>query len=172
MKKYILMVIAPENFRDEEFFEPKEVFEQNGFEVIVASTETGTAKGTQGGTFDIDFTVDRAKSERYDAIVISGGGGSRKHLWDNKTLHKLLNDFNSENKTVAAICISPVVLAKAGLLKEKKCTVFNDTESIEIIKKAGGKLDIEKNVVRDGNIITANGPAASKAFGEEVIKKL
>ncbi len=170
MKKYILMVIAPESFRDEEFFEPKEVFEKNGYEVVVASTKEGAAKGSQGGTFDVEFTLDRAKSERYDAIVISGGGGSRDYLWDNKTLHKILNDFNKENKTIAAICISPVVLAKAGLLKDKKCTVFNDPVSIEIIKKAGGKLDIKKEVVRDGNIVTANGPKASTAFGEEVIK--
>lgn len=172
MKKYILMLIAPENFRDEEFFEPKKVFEDNGYEVVVTSTQTGTAKGSQGGSYNIDYPVDRVSSSRYDAIVVSGGSGSRVHLWNNKTVHKILQEFHSEQKTIAAICISPVVLANAGILNGRECTVFNDPESIRIIKGAGGIPSLQKDVVRDGKIVTANGPKASTAFGLEIIKSV
>ena len=46
----IVMIIAPENYRDEEFQEPKGVFEEKGFEVTVASKGVKEAKGMLGGT--------------------------------------------------------------------------------------------------------------------------
>ena len=44
MKK-IVFVVAPTNFRDEEYIEPKNIFEAAGIEVITASTVIGTLYG-------------------------------------------------------------------------------------------------------------------------------
>jgi len=46
--KKVLMIIASQNFRDEEFLTPKQIFEKAGFNVIVASSSLNTAKGTLG----------------------------------------------------------------------------------------------------------------------------
>ena len=47
--KKILMVIAQQDFRDEELFEPKEVFEGAGASVFVAAPRKETATGMLGG---------------------------------------------------------------------------------------------------------------------------
>ncbi|WNY24743.1 DJ-1/PfpI family protein [Methanolapillus millepedarum] len=167
----ILMVIAPERFRDEEFFRPKEVFEKNGFSVTVASTKPGVAQGAKGGSYKVDIPVKDAKADDYDAIAISGGAGSKAYLWNDPALHTLLKDAYAKNKIVSAICISPVVLAKAGLLSGKNATVFNDPDAISAMNAAGSKLRPE-HVVRDGRLITGDGPDVSYDFGEEILKAI
>ncbi|MFH1327320.1 MAG: hypothetical protein ABIH76_00475 [Candidatus Bathyarchaeota archaeon] len=41
--KKVLMIIAPQDFRDEELLETREVLEKGGVETVVASTVAGTA---------------------------------------------------------------------------------------------------------------------------------
>lgn len=166
--KRVLMVIAPEKFRDEEFFEPKEIFEKEGFDITVASVKKTTAVGALGGKQKTDAALSDLSADGFDGICISGGGGSRTYLWDNKDLHRLINEFNDAGKPVGAICISPVVLAKAGVLKGRKCTVFNDEEGIKIIEESGSEVNPEKSMVCDGKIVTANGPKASVQFGRKM----
>ena len=167
----ILMIVAPERFRDEEFFHPREVFLKHGYDVAVGSTRLGKATGVKGGDVDVDILIENASADDYDAISIAGGGGSKGFLWDNPDLHRLLNDAFSKGKVVSAICISPVVLAKAGLLNGKKAAIFDAPDAIEEMKKAGANLKPEP-VVRDGNIVTGNGPECSYDFGEEIVKIL
>ncbi|WNY22970.1 hypothetical protein MmiHf6_02640 [Methanimicrococcus hongohii] len=169
--KKILMIVAPERFRDEEFFEPRDVFEQNGYQVVVGSTRLGKATGVKGGDVDVDILIDDASANDYDAIAISGGGGSKAFLWDNPKLHALLNDASAKGKVVSGICISPVVLAKAGLLNGKAACVFPDDEAISEMEKAGANLKDEA-VVKDGKIITGNGPECAAEFGETVVEAI
>ncbi len=171
MVNNILMIIAQNDFRDEEFLEPKKVFESNNSKITVASVTTKEARGMLNTTVKPDIRIADANANDYDAIVVVGGMGSKKYLWENKKLHNLLQDANNKNKIIAAICISPVVLAKSKLLTDKKCTVFNDPESIKLISKAGGIYE-NKDVRVDGNIITGRDPKSAKKFGKEIIKAL
>lgn len=169
--KEVLMVIAQENFRDEEFFEPKKVFEDNGIDVTVASSSKETATGMLGGTAKPDINISDANMDDYDAIVISGGSGSKEYLWSNKDLHKLVNKAYKDNKIVSAICVSPVVLAKSGILKGKNVTVFDDPNSITEIKECGACYE-NKSVVSCENIITGKGPDYAEEFGKAVLNAL
>jgi len=45
MSKKVLMVIAPQDFRDEEFEKPYELLKKNKIEVTVASTSLNPSKG-------------------------------------------------------------------------------------------------------------------------------
>lgn len=167
----ILMIVAHERFRDEEFFEPRAVFEKQGYQVIVGSTRLGKAAGALGGEVDVDILIDDASADDYDAIAISGGGGSKAFLWDNQKLHALLNDAAAKGKVVSAICISPVILAKAGLLGGRGASVYPAVDAIEEMKKAGADLK-EDAVVKDGLIITGNGPECAAEFGEAVVEAI
>ncbi len=168
----ILMVIAPKNFRDEELFIPKKIFEDNGYEVEVVSTTKGIHVGMLGGIIETNKTIYEINNiSQYSALVIPGGIGSKEYLWNNKKLQDIVREFYKENKVIGAICLSPVILAKAGILKGKKATVFPDKEAIEELKK-GGAIYIDKGVVVDGNIVTAKSPKYAKEFGEEIIKLL
>ncbi|MEM3518192.1 MAG: DJ-1/PfpI family protein [Nitrososphaerales archaeon] len=170
-KKKVLMIIAPKNFRDEELLEPKNILEKAGVEVKIASTMKGKAKGMLGASVDVETTVDEVNPADYDAVIIVGGSGSQTYLWDNKRVHEVVKEANNLGKIVSAICISPVVLARAGLLSGKKATVFRTNETINELKKAGANVS-GAPVEVDGKIITGRGPEAAKEFGKKILESI
>ncbi|MBI3600780.1 MAG: DJ-1/PfpI family protein [Nitrospinae bacterium] len=167
--KNILMVIAPERFRDEELNHPKEIFEKEGGMVKIACKRTGKCTGMFGATATPDMLIKDAKSADYDAVAVVGGMGSPEHLWGDAQLHKLLQEADKAGKVVAAICLSGAVLARAGILKNKEATVFETPESLKELQKGGARF-VRKDVVISGKIITANGPEAAKSFGTAIVE--
>jgi len=167
----ILFVIAPDKFRDEEFEVPQKAFEEAGIGYDVASTRIGTCVGFFGASVEAGITIEDAKEENYDGIVIPGGIGAQDALWGNSALMDLVKKFNEKGKVVSAICLSPVVLAQAGLLEGRQATVYKSPASVHEMKRGGANL-VDVAVVADLNIITGNGPAASLEFTEMIIEKL
>lgn len=164
----ILMIIAPTNFRDEEYFEPKSIFESMGYIVNTASTVTGEVNGSRGGKAFADIALGDVVAEKYECVVVVGGSGS--YVYDqNSNIHKIVNDFYNQNKFTTAICHAPIILAKAGLLKGKKATVFNG-DAQQLINL--GVNYIAKPVVQDDLLITADGPSSAKLFAITICKQL
>jgi len=164
--KTILMVIAPSDFRDEELFVPKEFFEKNGAEVVIASETKGTAKGMLGGTVSVDLSVSEVDISDYDAVVFVGGSGIELHkLYEADAYLKLAVDADSTEKVIGAICLGPMVPASAGILSGKDATVFES--GISHITGKGANYTGEV-VTRDGRIITGEGPHAAEEFARTV----
>jgi len=169
--KKIVMIIAPENFRDEEYQIPKEIFESYGISVTTASTRTGRAKGMLGAEVNLEYAILDLRPSDFDAVVVVGGVGSREYLWNSPEVINFVKKAYELEKIVAAICLSPVVLAKAGILRDKKATVYPDREAIELLKENGANYT-GKGVEVDGRIVTGNGPKMAKHFAEEIVKLL
>lgn len=169
--KKILLVIAQEQFRDEECFVPKQLFEAAGAEVKVAAESTKAAVGALGGSIKPDLRISDARISDYDAIVISGGSGSKKYLWDDKALQKLVKEADAQKKVVSAICISPVVLARTGILRGKESTVFKSPDTLQELKEHGA-VYLDRDVVVSGRIVTGRDPKSADAFGRAVLKAL
>ncbi len=167
----ILMVVAPDQFRDEELLEPKRIFEEQGAEVVVASTRSGEAKGMLGAKVTPDAQITDLNASEFDAVTVVGGMGSPTHLWDNHTLHNILREMNQANKVVSAICLSGAALARAGVLERKEATVWPMPESLKALDEGKAKYK-QQPVVKDGRTITANGPEAAREFGETIVKEL
>jgi protease I len=68
-------------------------------------------------------------------------------------------------RVVGAICLAPVILANAGVLKGKSATVAG-TEAKAI--EAAGARYTGPGVMVDGNVVTANAPKASRLFGVKI----
>jgi len=169
--KRVVMVIAPEQFRDEELFEPKAVLEREGAAVVVASKRLGKAVGMLGGSYTPEKLLAEVSGREYAAVLVVGGMGSPTHLWEDETLHKILQDAERAGKIVGAICLSGAVLAKAGVLTGRKATVYKTDESVAALRK-GGASYVTEDVVVDGRIVTASGPQAATKFGEAVARLL
>ena len=149
---------------------PREIFEKAGYKVITASFKNGIAFGAEGGEVKVDILVKNANAKDYDAIVFVGGSGAFKYL-DREDAHQLANSVMQENKILSAICIAPVALAKAGVLRGKNATVWSsimDKSAVRELEKNSANY-LDKDVVQDGRIITANGPGAAKEFGETIV---
>jgi len=166
--KKVVMIIASQNFRDEELFETRRVLESAGAKVTVASTTTQQAVGMLGGKARPDVLLKNVSARDYDAVVFVGGSGAAQY-WDDPIAHKLASDAAAAGKVVAAICIAPVTLARAGLLKGKKATVWKSQMS-DLTK--GGAVCTSASVETDGKIVTADGPSSAAAFGKAIIKAL
>lgn len=162
--KPILMVIAPDHFRDEELFETQAAIEAAGFKTVIASTHQGECIGTKGGKATASIEIASVKSDDYQSVVFVGGNGSKVYF-HNKTAHSIAQEMYQQGKVVSAICIGPVILAEAGLLKNKKATVYES--EINTIKDLGATYTGE-SVTQDGQLITGNGPAASTLFGKTI----
>jgi protease I len=167
----LLVAIAPDRYRDEELDKPLAVFQKAGIKTDIASIKTGTCTGMLGGTAHASLTFDRADPSLYAGIVIIGGTGSPAYLWGDRDLARLTKTLYSEKKIVAAICLSPVVLARAGILRGRKATLYRTPESVAEMK-AGNAVVAEAPVVIDGTVITADGPGAATAFGEAIVSAL
>lgn len=167
----ILIVIAPEKFRDEEFAVPAAALQKAGIGYDVASKQRGSCTGMLGMKVNATLSLEEVDPKAYDGILIVGGGGSQVYLWDDDLLAEMVKYFHTTARVVAAICLAPVVLARAGILKGKKATFFNSPASFRGMK-AGGAILVDKPVVADSRIITANGPAAAEEFAATFIKAL
>jgi len=171
--KKIVMVITFRDFRDAEYFVPKEILEAAGVEIKTASNKLGVAVGADGGDTEVDLLVENLNLAEFDAVVFIGGPGCLKNL-DNETSYRVARETVSQNKVLASICISPVILAKAGVLKGKKATVWSslmDRVPVRILEE-NEAIYQDKPVVVDGKIVTANGPAAAKEFGQAIVDVL
>lgn len=164
----VLLVIAPQVFRDEELFETREEIEKAGFETIIASITKGTCTGKLGGKAEATISIEEVVPADYQSIVFIGGAGSQV-FFDAHTAHDLAWEMYADGKVVAAICAAPVILAKAGLLKDKRATAYPDHE---YTLKQYGAVYTGEAVTVDGKIVTGNGPQSSRAFGQAVAHRI
>lgn len=165
--KKVLMVIPHTQFRDEEFFEPKKVLEDEGATVVVASTTVRICRGMKGGIAQAEIAVADAKADDYAAIVLCGGSSVPEFFWKDKKLQELVTAMSAAGKILAAICLATVVLAKAKLLTGREATVYFLPEAIEELK-AGGATYVKETLVIHNNIILAEGPPDAQRFGQAI----
>lgn len=166
--KKVVMVVASKDFRDEEYEEPKELFEKAKVKVVVASSRLSESKGYFGAIAKPEILIKDINVSEYDAIVFVGGSGASEYFKDPHAL-KLARDAFLNEKIVAAICIAPSILANAGILKGKRATAFS-TEKDNLIKN--GAIWSGNSVEVDGNIVTADGPKVATKFGNTILELL
>ncbi len=162
----VLMIVAPHNFRDEEFQKPHDYFISKGYDVTVASTTTDSIKGMLGLKIKPDKLLSQIIPDSFDMVVMPGGSGAGVFFKDT-TVTKILKSFENRHKIIAAICLSPVTLAKNGLLKGKRATAWPSLFTKRALKR-NGAVYVNKPVVIDGNIITANGPKSALKFAKAI----
>jgi protease I len=168
--KKVAIVIAFRDFRDVEYFIPKEILEKAGAKITTVSNKKGTAVGADGGDVEVDLSIDEVNPSKFDAVVFIGGPGCLQNL-DNENSYKIIKETIEQNKVLGSICISPVILAKAGILVGKKATVWSsllDKSAVKILKDNGAVYE-DENVVVDGKLVTGNGPEAAEEFALKLV---
>lgn len=157
----VLMVIAPDHFRDEEYTHPKEVLEGRGARVVTGSVAPGPCMGKFGTVAMAEVGLDEADHSLFDAIVFVGGAGSRV-FFDDVVAHALVRAAYDTGRVLGAICVASSVLAHAGVLQGKRATAFPTQR--EDLKEYGATFT-GAAVEIDGPVITACGPEAARDFG-------
>ncbi|MBI4227844.1 MAG: DJ-1/PfpI family protein [Candidatus Omnitrophica bacterium] len=160
----VVMVIAHDQFRDEEYARPRALLEEAGAAVAVACSKAAPAKGMLGLTVTPDLTIDKVDPNAYDAVIFVGGMGATEY-WDSPVAHRIAKTMHGQGKVTSAICLAPMTLANAGLLAQKRATMWpSEAEQF----KTKGVVYTGQPVERDGWLITGSGPEAAEAFGRAV----
>lgn len=171
VKNTILFVVSHQGYQPVEYFVPKKLLEQAGFNVVTASNQGGVATALDESTTPVDILIQDAHSEDYDGIFFIGGPDALDYL-DNEQSYKLITDAVANKKIVGAICISTRILAHAQILKGKRATGWNGDNTLASIYKEYDVQYVPKDVVVDGSLITATGPNVAREFGEQIITLL
>jgi protease I len=159
--KRAVFVIAFRGFRDEELLEPRAALEAEGARVQVASSALGTAEGMLGAAVAPDLLYTAIRVGELDALVLVGGDGAAEY-WDDRAAHKLAREAQAQKKVLGAICFAPSTLANAGLLEGRRATCFPSRKGHLVSR---GAIFVAEPAVRDGLLVTGEGPQAARAFG-------
>lgn len=159
-----VLVPLANGFEEIEAVSVIDVLRRAGIEVVTAGLPGTIVEGSRNVKMIADRKIDDVKKEDFDAVVLPGGDPGYVNLSKSKKLTDILTDFNENNKTIAAICASPSILGKLGILDGKKATIYPGMEK-DIPKPRDGK------VVVDGNVITSQGPGTAIDFALEIISR-
>ena len=164
-----VLVFLAEGFEEVEALTVVDYLRRTDIKVdTVSITEDKLVKGAH----DIIVTADKLLSDVkhpqiYNGLIIPGGMPGATNLKDNSNVIKLVKKFDKENKLVAAICAGPIVLQEAGIISGKRVTSYPGFED-----QLEGCNYCKDKVTRDGNIITARGPAIAVDFVMKIIEYL
>lgn len=140
-----------------------------GIEVVTAGLDSGTVEASRGTRLVPDTTLEEARGQDYDMVVLPGGLPGADHLDRDERIHALLRKTVADGGFVAAICAAPKVLARAGLLAGRRATAYPGT--LEALGLPDTVLT-DDPVVRDGPVITSRGPGTAMDFALALIEVL
>lgn len=171
MKK-VLLVVAQNDYQPLEYSIPKRMLESASVEVVIVSNMIGIAKSTGNyNSAKVDLSLGDVEVNNFDGLFFIGGSGALEYL-DNEISYDLLRTWQKTGKPYGAICISPRILAKAGVLKGKKVTGWDGDGELENLLLENGVIYINNPVVVDGNVVTADGPSSAEQFGKKILEVL
>lgn len=168
MKK-VLFIVANIGFQDDEFGIPFSILSEQGHQCEVASGLGGKCRGVFMKSIEKSLKISEVKPEDYDILVFVGGGGAYEQYYQDFDYLALAKNAQA----VAAICIAPTLLSDAGIYQGKQVCGRDDGFGTQIayLQKNGATF-VDQDVVRDGNLITANGPAAAPKFAWAIVDYL
>jgi len=162
-----VLVYLPQQLFNEQEFEPAlRRISLAGVETRLAAADSGVAVSMSQLVVRLDLALRDVNAADYAGFVLIGGSGAAVY-WDDSLLQAKCREFAGSGKVVAAIGIAPVTLARAGVLKGRKATVFRDRTTVDWLRQAGAKFCF-KGMVADRNIITAASFEQARAFGQAV----
>lgn len=164
-----VLVFLADGFEEMEAICTIDILRRAEIEVVTVSIngEYGV-EGSHGITLEADERFEDAVTDGADALILPGGMPGTLNLKQHQGLEKCLLEASQDGKTLlAAICAAPSVLGGLDLLHGKKATCYPGFE-----EQLKGAVKSEMPVVRDGNILTSDGPGHAQAFGLAIVEAL
>jgi protease I len=165
-------ILVTDGFEQVEMTKPREALNQVGAETKIVSLKRGKIQGMQhadkGDKFDVDLTLNEARPEEFDALMIPGGLMNPDALRSNDDALEFTRHFFREGKPVAAICHGPWVLIDAGVVRGRTLTSWPAIKTD--VKNAGGKW-VNEQVVVDNGLVTSRQPDGIPAFNKKMVEE-
>jgi protease I len=164
--------LATDMVEQVELTEPWKAVEDEGGTPELVSLEEGEIQGfnhyDKADTFKVDRTVEEARADDYDALVIPGGVGNPDTMRLDENAVQLVRDFFEQGKPVGVICHGPWMLVEAGVVRGRKVTSWPSLQTD--IRNAGGDW-VDEEVVVDEGLVTSRKPDDLPAFNEKIVEE-
>lgn len=164
-------ILVADGFEQVELLEPKKALEEAGAKTEVVSPAKGKVKGWNlkewGKEVPVDISLDSAKPENYDALLLPGGVMNPDHLRMNPKAVEFVRTFVQSEKPIAAICHGPWTLIETGAVRGKKMTSW---PSLKTDLRNAGANWVDQESVHDGRLVTSRKPDDIPAFNREMIQ--
>ena len=165
-------ILVADGFEQVEMTKPREALENAGAETKVVSPKSGQIQGMhhadKGDKFDVELTLEEARPDEFDALMIPGGLMNPDQLRSTVEALEFVRHFFSRGKPVAAICHGPWVLIDAGVVRGRTLTSWSAIKTDVI--NAGGNW-VNEQVVVDNGLITSRKPDDIPAFNQRMIEE-
>lgn len=166
-------ILATDGFEQVELTEPRKALDEAGATTEVIAPKGGTIKGWKtkdwGDTIKVDKSLDQARPQDYDALLLPGGVMNPDHLRMDAKAVAFVREFVMLGRPVAAICHGPWTLVEAGVVKGK---TFTSWPSLKTDLKNAGATWVDREVVTDGQFISSRKPDDIPAFSKTLIQAL
>jgi 4-methyl-5(b-hydroxyethyl)-thiazole monophosphate biosynthesis len=160
-----LFVPFAEGFEEIEALTVVDVLRRAGIKVDMVGVPSSMVTGAHGVKITMDKKLPEVNVDDYDGIILPGGNPGYVNLGRSASLIEMIKKLNMKGKLIGAICAAPSVLAKAGVLENRKATIYPGMER-EIPYPRGDRL------VVDNNIITSQGPGTAMEFALKIVETL
>jgi protease I len=97
----------------------------------------------------------------YDGLLLPGGFINPDLLRQSAQARQFVREFADSDKPIATLCHGPWVLASAGLLDGRTLTSWPGIRD-DLVNSGATWLD--RDVVKDGNLVTSRGPQDMTSF--------
>jgi protease I len=168
MKGKRVAVLVENLYEDLELWYPVYRFREAGAEVTIVGPSAATYLSKHGYEAKADKDADHVDAAYFDAVIIPGG-----YAPDKMRLHKSMVDLvrqaHEQGKVVAAICHGGWMLVSANILKGKLVTGYAAIRD-DLVNAGAGYED--KEVVRDGNLVTSRKPSDLPAFCRAIFQAM
>ncbi len=159
-----VLVPLSDGFDEIEAFTTISLLRRAKIEVRVAGVPGVILTGSDGTKIITDGRFDDIDSSGFDALLLVGGN-VHERLANYSRFMDTLKRYDQAGKTIAAIGEAPLLLAKAGMLNNRRATILQGME------RSLPKPRDEKVIV-DGHIITAQSPTCAMDFGLKLVEML
>lgn len=168
-QKIRVAILIEDFYQDLEVWYPLLRLREEGFEVVtVEPNGRKDYRGKNGYPIEVDKKIDEVRTADFDGVVIPGGWAPDKLRLSKKVLD-FVKAMHDSGKVVASICHGGWVLASAGICKGKTLTSYIAIK--DDLVNAGANF-VDKEVVRDKNLITSRKPDDLPAFCRTMIAAL
>ena len=163
-----ILFLMADGFEETEFVTPFDYWQRGGLNVTLASiSDSLSVTGKCGLRIQADILLKDADLAAFDAVMLPGGGLGVKNLAASAAVEATIKQFDAQGKWLFAICAAPLVLSKAGILKNRKCTCFPGCEGDLVCKQF-----LTDRVVIDGNVITSCSAGSAEEFAFECLAQV
>lgn len=164
-------ILLTDGFEQVEMTEPRRALQEAGAQCLLVAPNAGQVQGfkhhDKQDQFRVDQTLDAARGDDFDAVLLPGGVINADALRAEKKAQELVHQIDRAGKPIAVICHGAWLLVSANLVQGRTLTSWPTLQ--DDLRNAGAKWK-DAEVVRDGNWVSSRKPDDIPAFNREMVR--